>query len=121
MNDNEINIAISVASKFTSDGWVSLITGRPMGHRMSDGQPVTIPDYCNDLNAMHDVVVSRCNDSVNGEVYGRWLVKIVFGYDFFTMTKNHQLLNAWELARLSNASAKQCATAYLETLNLWKD
>lgn len=79
------------------------------------------PDYLNDLNAMHEAVMSRCNNGKGGQEFGRWLVKIVLGYDFDDVPVKHQILNHWELMRLANATASQRAEAFLRTLNLWTD
>lgn len=80
-----------------------------------------LPDYLNDLNAMNEAVGDRCNNSADGSAYGRWLVKIVFGYDFFVMPLKNHLINSWELMRLSNATAAQRAEAFLRTLGKWEE
>jgi hypothetical protein len=63
-------------------------------------QPLhTLPDYLNDLNAMHEAeCMLEC-----AELYEEWLISIC---------KNTPI---W------NATAAQRAEAFLRTLNLWND
>ena len=58
MSDNEIRIAIAEACKWTISGETNSsefhsIQGFPKGGNLTDKQ-VEIPDYPNDLNAMHE-------------------------------------------------------------------
>lgn len=80
-----------------------------------------LPDYLNDRNTMCEAIAKKCNNSVDGPEFGRHLVKIIFGSDFWTMPTKHQVLNHWELMRLATADASQLAEAFLKTLNLWTD
>jgi len=75
-----------------------------------------IPDYTNDLNAMHEAVQSKLNNSIDSMIYAEHLVQIVLGYE---NQKRNFVLNNWELTRLSLATAAQQAEAFLKTLNLW--
>ncbi len=72
-----------------------------------------IPDYLNDLNAMHESIKSL---SVNElEVFAEELARITYGGgewhgDFTTITVMEML----------QSTAAQRAEAFLRTLNLWK-
>jgi hypothetical protein len=81
----------------------------------------TCPDYLNDLNAMHEAITHTIMGSDRSKQYGMHLVIIVLCYDFRIMPVAHQLLNPWELTRLSEATASQRAEAFLRTIGKWKE
>jgi hypothetical protein len=69
----------------------------------ADDAPVALPDYLNDLNAMHEAEICLV-DQGKGADYGKHLAAMSGGY----------------LSR-HLASAAQRAEAFLKTLNLWID
>lgn len=101
-------------------GWVSeqLRSGTVWKNALFSPRFDGPPDYCNDLNAIKWAVERYCDNSIDGAEYGRWLVKIVLGYDFWIMSTRNQVLNHWEITRLSNASAEQRVEAFIKTFKL---
>lgn len=78
-------------------------------------QPLsTIPNYLNDLNAMHEAVSSTFRDASIQLEYSRALIQVIksnspLGKMFFSDFD------------LVNATAAQRAEAFLKTLNLWTE
>jgi len=64
-----------------------------------------IPDYINDLNAMHDAEKVILAGS-NWDVYWNWVIKIVYPKSMDSKYAAH-------------STASQRAEAFLKTLNLW--
>jgi hypothetical protein len=102
MTDQEINIAIAQACGFKMEEDYDATRGPswkwPTGQEC-EGEP---PDYCNDLNAMHDAVNTLTPDQRNAFI------------DLLGETYH----DSWEFC---NATARQRAEAFLRTLNLWKE
>ena len=97
MTDEQINIAIAEACGIASeDKWGSL-------YHTDHGYVRDCPDYCNDLNAMHEAEKSLSKSLVNQLTYLRKLSPI---------------LSSWTLA---TSTAHQRAAAFLRTLDLWKE
>lgn len=71
-------------------------------------QEEELPDYLNDLNAMHDAVTSLDQSQKN------YFVNILD--DLIETEKQPERDFAW-----CNATAAQRAEAFLRTLNLWKE
>jgi len=71
-----------------------------------------LPDFCNDLNAMHQIEVDACFDLRN-EVYAKLLVQVVLGLDLWK--EDNITLNWWSLKRLARATARQRAETWLAT------
>lgn len=71
-----------------------------------------LPDYLNDLNAMHRVVNDLPPEQLSE--WGTHLTNVVFKGSAGT---------DWNLsfARVANATARQRAEAFLRTLNLWEE
>ena len=97
MTDEQINIAIAEAC-----GWKKLSEYNGAWGRDLQ-RTYLLPDYCNDLNAMHEA------EKVFGEVYSiksyeyeDWLQSII-GHD-----------QTWR------ATARQRAEAFLRTINKWE-
>lgn len=67
-----------------------------------------IPNYCGDLNAMHEALQALSAEQFDKY---RWIL--------WDMVKRSTVLE-WFRAHLS-ASARECAEAYLRALNLWKE
>lgn len=74
-----------------------------------------IPDYLNDLNAMHEARKSLTNNQ--HQHYYRALEQITSGLPY---DQDGSYGAGW-LYHNINATAAQHAEAFLRTLNLWKD
>lgn len=99
MNKEQQRIKIAKAC-----GWKSEFVAVPDGDEgdiwiKPDGFSGELPDYLNDLNAMHEAEKTLSED--NRKSYRGWLVVVCCG-------------NHW------HATAAQRAEAFLRTLNLWK-
>lgn len=70
-----------------------------------------LPDYLNDLNAMHEAEKVLLPDLSR---YGTELTKVC---DQFAAENGYELLESWR----TTATASQRAEAFLRTLNLWKE
>ena len=111
MNDSQINIAIAEACGWTAredikNFWRAVDPSGNMTHELwmseSNVWSAGIPDYCNDLNAMHEAekMLTRYQQSVT---YSDNLMKIV-GYHTFDS---------------AHATAQQRAEAFLRTIGKW--
>jgi hypothetical protein len=108
MTDQEINVATADicgwkrAGAHLDYGWQS-----PHWHGPKGECQLVLPDYANDLNAMHEAVMSLPAD-----------LRVSF---------NHQLMNMlqpndpYALDRTINATARQRAEAFLRTLGKWRE
>lgn len=88
--------------------------------RASNGPTKTqpwIPDYLNDLNAMHEAE-ARFNNSKDADAYMRNLLRVVRN---LIIREDSFILNSWTTYALVHATAAQRARAFLETLNKWED
>lgn len=101
MNNQEINIAIAEACGIISkDQWGSL-------YRTLHGIVRDCPDYCNDLNAMHEAEKVLIGDEPeNSEIWS----------DFQT-----NLIIACPAYLSYHATARQRAEAFLRTLGKWEE
>lgn len=98
MTDNEINIAIAEAC-----GWTVELSHLQSGiDAIRDGKRKPLPDYINDLNAMHDA--EKVLDTLQQGFFWDYL-KDMTGEGF------EQL----------HATARQRAEAFLRTLGRWKE
>lgn len=100
MNDQDINLAIANIC-----GW-RIVNDLYWG---KDGctQRATLPDYANDLNAMHDAIMGQSQEmrmNINDK-----LMHLIDSYAPYC------------LDRTINATAHQRAEALLRTFNLWKE
>lgn len=100
MSDDEINAAIAESLGWSLVG-TSIRAGRPPGADYVGSE--FIPNYCADLNAMHEAEKSL--SETNMFVMAHWIEQIV--------SKNGQFY--------FRATAKQRAEAFLRTLNKWKE
>lgn len=117
MSDQEINIAIAEAC-----GWVE--RDEPKGsaapktwwhgpHRYPPNL-MPVPDYCNDLNAMHEaleLISQQCKDSD----FWFFLRKIIGFPDAESDWDEYYYFQA------INATAHQRAEAFLRTIGKWKE
>jgi hypothetical protein len=111
MNPEEQRIAIAEACGWTEIGVIDYLCGihpQMLNAKAYDGSPLTlpiweIPDYLNDLNAMHEAEkVFADDDLFRG--YEAQLDKVV------------PMSERWIFA-----TAAQRAEAFLRTLNLWEE
>jgi hypothetical protein len=103
MNPNEQRIAIAKAC-----GKGRAIAAAELSHRSLD--EYDIPDYLNDLNAMHDA------EEVLTEAQSKKYLH------FLAQPASHpQEIYYNEAFSLVTATAAQRAEAFLRTLNLWKE
>ncbi len=106
MTDDEINKAIAEACGIVGkDQWGPL-------YRTKDGVVRNCPDYCKDLNAMHEAI--RIFDYEQCEEFEEHLCDIC-------ERANDEAENPapWRFA-VVHATARQRAEAFLRTINLWK-
>ena len=73
-----------------------------------------IPDYCKDLNAMHDAE----KYILDFGRFGDELAKVVLGY---TGTPEDITLNYWALQRVAHANGRQRVEAFLRTIGKLKE
>ena len=106
MNPIEQRIAIAEAC-----GWSNIHKAENGTSLMGwwHGPPRTslvIPDYLNDLNAMHEAIMAQPQD-----------VRARINFNLAESFRPKK----WILDQTVNATAAQRAEAFLKTLNLWKD
>lgn len=113
MTPEAINIAIAEARGWTKIYWGGGQRHRPMGINPEvDGVRLPLPDYLNDLNAMHEAVMSQ-NWPLSGRItYRRNLQDIV--------SRDKGVDNLIHYGECINATAAQRAEAFLRTKGLWK-
>lgn len=101
MTDDEINVAIAQAC-----GWWGNRKGNCMRPPNCTDMYCEIPNYCSDLNAMHEAEKVLLKDGGDSDLYMDYLMEVVVAAP----------------AGLSNhATARQRAKAFLRTLGLWKE
>jgi hypothetical protein len=120
MSDEQINIAIAEACgyEWVSNGWGCRFLGSPTERSFGpDTQsPLcedaydSVPNYCNDLNAMHEAE-KVLNDEQWLE-YREELRNVVLG--------GIRMVSQWCKADL-HATARQRAEAFLKTIGKWED
>jgi hypothetical protein len=117
MTNEQQRIAIAEACGWNCLGMVTLVgVGTPYLWQHLDGRTIMhdhLPDYPNDLNAMHESVEGLSERQK--QQYEVYLEEIVCG---------NVCQAQWpmgRLAKVSNATAAQRAEAFLRTLNLWKE
>lgn len=101
MTDQEINAAIAELQGWMfCDGW----------HSPDGTEPIEIPDYCNDLNAIAEAVKSMDRDTFLE--YGLILMDVC--------APGEPLDVLFAIAVVCNASSRQRAEAYLRTVGKWR-
>lgn len=84
----------------TDDGWPLLMT--PPESPNKEGWLETIPDYLNDLNAIHEA-----EDMLDGDQWETWWQHM------------RRILPEYYCYRTGRITAAQRAEAFLKTINLW--
>lgn len=74
-----------------------------------------IPDYPENLNAMHEVEL-KLNNSKDSGIYARSLMYLVCGY---STNEDCISINGWVMMRIARATASQRAEAFLKTIGKW--
>lgn len=114
MNKEKQRIAIAEACGLKQIRTINGMLGYPVlvygGDKTGRGKK-SVPDYPNDLNAMHEA--EKTLNWENQKRFGRTLWKIV--------EPSYRNINEGTGPfRLAHASAAERAEAFLKTLNLWK-
>jgi hypothetical protein len=109
MTPEKQRIAIAEACGYTHVRIVKSLDGPPdhcIGHHPA--QPHSIPDYLNDLNAMHEVEKAciYTDDEIDSDLIGDYLTSLVIAADS---------------GRSQSATAAQRAEAFLRTLGKWEE
>jgi hypothetical protein len=106
MTDEQINIAIAEHCGWTNIGPYYRHYGRRnwewFGDSPKDGRQKYIPDYCNDLNAMHEA-------------------EKTFGVDLDTYIDKILDLTGYFMGDILTMSARQKAEAFLKTIGKWDE
>lgn len=110
MTNEQINIAIAEACGWTIDEIIPLKAKESATGRW-------IPDFCNDLNAMHEAekVLTPFQRIKHGHFLQEILNEAVVG---FVSNYESELKS---LSRVASATAAQRAEAYLRTLGKWEE
>lgn len=114
MTPEKQRIAIAVESKNFRDGWTqdSLV----VGHRMWDGSIKNIPDYLDDLNAIHSAI-AKLPESLS-MVFASYLYNIAVPKD----SQYHDHFIGFPQAFLiATAKPDQQAEAYLRAIGKWEE
>lgn len=109
MNSEAQRIAIGEICGFTLDQWKDMLKEKGIiGYRRNNLYYSVLPDYLNDLNAMHEaeMILKLQTDKNNDGMY----------YEFCEQLE--QISGHWEC---SSATASQRAEAFLKTLGKWTD
>lgn len=108
MSPEEQRIAIAHACGWTDIRWTG---NRYVGSTKEYGSPQELPDFCDDLNAMHEA--EKALDENQQLVYGSRLYEITGAYNQETQRRE-----GWKEI---HSTAAQRAEAFLKTMNLWKE
>ena len=115
MTNEQINIAIAQACGWTNVAHNTVFSGRKIargvfGNSPSGGEYRLTPNYCGDLNDMHEA--EMCIPEDKQALYDSHLVAIV--------GKETGLMPSLQF-RCIHASAKQRAKAFLRTVGKWEE
>lgn len=106
MTDEKINIAIAKACGWTFVDFKGIILCREPEWEAGRARTIeAIPDYCKDLNAMHEAEKTTLkNDALLWHKYASFLDRDYCNQPYTI-----------------GSTARQRAEAFLKTLNLWKE
>ena len=112
MSPEQQRIAIAEACGWTE---IEVVEGMPFGilDSRTDESPRLVPDYLNDLNAMHEA-----EKYLAGYPSKEWDNYIM---DLHAVTQYTPSGKLSEIACITHATAAQRAEAFLRTLGLWKE
>ena len=119
MNDSQINIAIAEACGWTlvkddpnfHEYWEHPKDGRKIGVAAN---PSPFPDYCNDLNAMHEAEHRLCKLEFGWRTYADALEDVVGVNGWWA------IMGEADKRLVLHATARQRAEAFLRTLGKWE-
>lgn len=99
MTDREINVAIHEARGLDvmSDGWIPSYNDPDNRGMALVAEHLPVPDYCHDLNAMHEAEDVLASDSIRCAI------------------------TDYELLIEKRSTARQRAEAFLRTVGKWKE
>jgi len=119
MTNEQINVAIAEAcgwadiTRIASNGWLhKKLVGTHKGMKVTFDVHTPIPDYCNDLNSMHEAETQL------------WAKSYGARYDFVHELGKILLPTIGyraEAVDLLDATARQRAEAFLRTLDKWEE
>ena len=108
MTDQEINIALAEVR-----GW-KRTSNSGSGWQAPDGCPDCYPpNYCHDLNAMHDVWKTAIAPRASENLQTRWR--------YWLQSICRRDTDIYGFCSVSNAIARQRAEAFLRTFGKWSD
>jgi hypothetical protein len=119
MTNEEINIAIAEACGWRwvrllkQEGLRDVVRGYPPNTGCAGVDESYVPDYCNDLNAMHQAEKYLVSN-LQWNLYTSHLATLC-GWD----SKVHDVRTMANV--ICSATARQRAEAFLRTLNLWEE
>jgi hypothetical protein len=109
MTNEQINIAIAEVCGWTSIRYNS-IHGKWMGTQpQEDRDAYHLPDYCNDLNAMHEAENHLPSDK-----------KEDYWYQLYENCRRSVFSRVEDNYKMLHATAAQRARAFLKTINKWE-
>lgn len=118
MNTRDIRIAIA-----ESLGWRHREGGMWYHPDGSTVPETLIPDYCNDLNAMHEVIktLDTKQQIQYADVLCRQTGKELLDYTGCYYPGENPIIDMEIIFLVHNSTALQRAEAYLRTIGKWKD
>lgn len=124
MTNKQINIAIAEACGWTDCGVLDdgRSFGLPTGVTSINGRYSPIPDYCNDLNAMHEA--ERALNIDEEYDYGEELAAMIRRPENTLAGVSEDTvfpLNGWGFYSVAHATARQRAEAFLRTVGKWEE
>jgi hypothetical protein len=109
MTDEQINVAIAEACGWKKPARKTVLNEK--GFFVTQ-HAQSAPNYCNDLNAMHEAEELSV---INLHDYGMHLYQIVVPLETRVFVKNDPNVYIW------HATARQRAEAFLRTLGKWEE
>lgn len=126
MSDQEINTAIAEACGWTNVAHNTVFSERKIGRGVFGNSPFggeyrLIPNYCRDLNAMHEAENSL--RGINSDLYANILCDLIKAgkIDTYTQKLGAPQLSWHGVFSVTNATARQRAEAFLRTIGKWKE
>ena len=118
MKPEQQRVAIAEARGYTHVRIIKSIDGSPdigIGHHPTE--PHSVPDYLNDLNAMHEAEQMLSGEQKEQFIF--WLNHLHPSADIHYAEKKRELrLDVFDLV---HTTAPQRAEAFLRTLGLWQE
>lgn len=119
MTDEQINTAIAKAcgwkniTRSTSNGWMhKRLIGTNEKMRVTFDVHTPIPNYCNDLNEMHEAEKLLFADDTEEDLESQYQLRLKLATGEFPWDR---------IGKAYRATARQRAEAFLRTLGKWED